>query len=271
MRVTYCECQNSDVNTIFLQNFAALERLHFRLPRENAATRIDEVKPFLEKHSKLKHFQIDSDFLWANRHIFNHTNIQLDSLNISFDPWLVTSPSNELIAFLKTLHVHRFYKTLEISSAIRISDEMSKTIETIPTFEKLSIHQDLFVDLNRFSNLRELQFNGILSPTNMEIVAMNLSKLERLKVNFSTASGIAPFVRYSKRLTTIAVSYFLDFEKLDLVKLNYDREALAHACQVLIGMAESIYFHYNWKRQNLNLNRVKIVRLHSSEIPYNNC
>lgn len=213
-----------------MQHYPTLERLQFRLSNNSTspATQIAEVKPFLEKHSNLKHFEIDFDFLWANRSLLNQTNIQLDLLNIHFYKRFINSRPNKLIEFLRALHVRGFYKTLQFSSCFIINDRLSNEISTFSTFDQLSISENnLYIDLNRFSNLRELFIHECSYSANMETVAKNLSKLEQLTVIITRPiDSILPFVCHSKRLKTIRIGRLRDPETLDLFALNQERKTL---------------------------------------------
>ena len=116
---------------LFSQYYPTLESLSFE-----ASKRIDDLKIFLEKHTKLKRFAIESEFLWLNRDILEQTNCQFDELDVrfgNFPTMRALASFDQLIDVLKTLYERRFYKTLQLYFPPDFIYDDANLIDTIST------------------------------------------------------------------------------------------------------------------------------------------
>lgn len=256
--------ERAGLNTMLSQHYPKLEHLKFQLRDEN--TKIQELKVFLEKHLNLKHFECDYRFLWANRDLCNEINVQLDILTVHLYRKDDAIPFEQFVEFLKQLHARGFYKSLNLSIYCGIDDHVeilnfNNQICTLPALHKIYSYSTDDIEFSRLSNLKELSIFEI-DPGDFEIVAENLTKLERLTFQHASAYHVLPFIRQSKRLKTVKVyGQIRDNDVLDLCTLNEERKRLECACQVTIHMDETIYLREKWKLKNLNLSHVKIARL----------
>lgn len=268
--VSYCpklkflcvEYGNNDnaiiAKSLFSEHYPALEHLRFK--PHSCDTPIDELKIFLEKHKNLKQFECNLPFLWTNRDLILHTNIQLDLFTIDFTQ-NSNIPSDQFVNFIKTLYASGFYKALQ-SSIDRITDNVfelsSNAISTLPAFEILDINTDSNIDLSRLTNLKELHvYNSITED--MDALAKNLTKLEKLSFGSVSIDRILPFICQSKRLKSIHIDHLHDNE-LDLLALNEKRKMLENARQVFICVREDQYLAAKWNPQYFNLSHVKVSR-----------
>lgn len=268
LHIQCCRMAEDALHQLFSQKYASLEYLQYQpLPRQ-AATPINELQPFLEKHSNLKHLEADYRFLWANREILNETTIQLNLLTIRFPPTNNNILYIHFVDFLKTIYERGFYKTLNLSfdyGDTEINFEnLSKATSTLPALEMLNTPTDSIIDLSRLTNLKVLEIGTYESGTLIENVARNLNKLKRLTFFIASIDDILPFIRHSKRLKTINI-YNLRENVLDLFTLNEERMKLDDACPISICVLENVYLPTKWKIGNLHSSLVKIIRLNSHD------
>lgn len=248
-------------NELFLQNYPQLEHLQFRYER----TRMKKLKNFLEKHSKLKHFSTNSNFLWANRDMINKTNVRLDMLAINDDLRLVKF---EFVDFLKKLHDRGFYKSLYFTCHWP-DVNLCNTIPNLPALKSLSVYEGENIDFFRLISLKELYLYEIHDTTDLRNMAKSLKNLERLSLGESSVDGILPFISHSKNLKRIFIEHMLDLDdndiciSLDLYAFNEERKKLVGACELTIGVQEDIYLATKWRPESLNLSHIKIIRFDS--------
>lgn len=220
-----------------------------------------ELKTFLEKHLKLKSFESDAQFLWANRTRLEQTNIQLDLLHIDYNLPLTTFGN-----LLRTLYEHGFYKSLQLSYGYINEEQLGDKISKLPRLEKLKMKNDLFFDLS-LVKLKELYITSFDSPVSEELVAKIVPKLERLQFVYVDFNTILLFIRYAKRLRTIEIDFLFGGERFDLVALNEERKLLKNASQVSIYLRDTHYLPIKWQSKNSNLNLVRIERLGFTVFP----
>lgn len=272
LHIQCCRMDEDALHTLFLQDCPTLEYLQYQpLPRR-AAVQINELQTFLENHSNLKHFEADYRFLWANRHILNETNAQLQLLTIRFPPTNDNALYIYFVDLLRILHERGFYKTLNLSLDYRETEinfeQLSNATSRLPALEMLNTPTDSIIDLSRLTNLTELEVRAYDSGVLIENVAQNLTKLRRLTLFMASMHDILPFVRHSKRLRTINV-YHLRDKFLDLFTLNEERRKLENACPISICVLENVYLPTKWQIGNLHLSHVKIIRLNSHDFHTN--
>lgn len=265
LRITGCDITDNALKSLFSQHFPTLEHLQYQTRIWNFDTRIKELKTFLEKHTKLTHFECSVPVLWANRDLLRETNVQLDRFTIDFYAWSDRIPFDRLIDFLWALHERDFYKMLHFSfdHILDIDFEFfDNAICTLPAMEILHINVDSIIDLSRLTSLKELRIchGHVAMATDLEFVAQQLKKLEKLTFKYATIDSILPFIRNSKKLKSIKISYWRSYKMLDVVVLNEERKKLDDIRHVTIYVEEEVYLGEKWKSQNLNLSHVKIAR-----------
>lgn len=248
---------------LFSQYYPNFERLRIR---STVCTEIDELKMFFEKHAKLKYFETDYKFLWANRDVLNATNCQLDLLYVHYFPYTNTAIVEKVKKLLKKLFERGFYKTLQFSiSYCQYDINVKYLIEAasiLPRLEKFVAFPYEPSDLICLTNLKELFLKSFDSDENIEILAKGLPKLERLVLWIANYYEILTFIRHSKRLRSI--KYGNSFA-LNLFALNQEREKLNDACQVCIYVSDHVYLPIKWNSRNLYSKLVKVFRFESFE------
>lgn len=259
MRAEYGNTDHAAIaKSLFSQHYPTLEQLKYK--SNSCHRQIDALKLFLEKHPKLKEFECNMPFLWANRDLLLKTNVQLDLFIVDFTR-NYNIPSDQFVEFLKKLYARGFYKSLQLSID-RITNDIfvhsDNGICTLPAFELLDINTDEEIDLSCLINLRELHIFNFQS-TDMENLAKKLVKLEKLSFGSASMNKLLPFIYYSKRLKTVYIDN-LDNDDLDLFALNEKRKKLENARQVEICVREHHYLNAKWNSKYCNLSHVKISR-----------
>lgn len=265
LNIFKCEMTNAAIQSIFLQYCPSLEHFQYEESPCNEFLRIDELKTFLEKHLKLKHFECTYRFLWANRDLLIETKIQLDLLTIYFDTRVsLTVPFDQFKEFLMRLYEQGIYKTLHLSLDLYVigisTEDLTNALSTLPALQIMHVSTSSMIDLSRLINLKELGIE--YCDTDMEIIAKSLTKLERLIIRQCSVDHILPFIRHTKRLKSIKVNY-LGNNVLDLFAMNEERKMLENAEKITISVEERVYLPAQWKSRNLNLSLVKMVREYS--------
>lgn len=259
LRAEYGNTDHADVaKSLFSQYFPAL--LHLKYKSNSCHTQIDELKLFLEKHTKLEQFECNMPFLWANRNLLLETNARLHLFIIDFTR-NHNIPTDEFVKLLKTLYERGFYKALQLSID-RITNDIfehaNNGICTLPAFEVLDINTDETIDLSCLTDLKELHiFNW--SRTDLDNLAKKLIKLEQLSFGSASVDKILPFISYSKRLKQIYID-LLENNDLDLFALNEKRKVLDGARHVTICVRENHYLTAKWISKYCNLSHVNISR-----------
>lgn len=185
LHISGCSFKKKVLRSLFSQHFPSLEHLHYRSEyfnfdmRMNLNAQIHELKPFLEKHTKLKHFECRAPFLWANRDLLCETRVQLNTFTIDLSSWKDRLPLNRFIDLIKELHATDFYKALHLS--FHHNDKFDNAICTLPAIEKLDMKEFSVVDFSHLSSIKELNIGlGRAFDLDLELVSKNLINLEKL-------------------------------------------------------------------------------------------
>lgn len=265
--IKHCHEPNAVFKKVFLYHYPTLERMKYESFPWDEARQIDELKAFLEKHTKLKHFECDDRFLWANRNLLNQTNVRLDRLSIHLKTPEIATQFDHFIDVLWQLHERGFYKTIHFSIDLWYDynnyEPLINGISTLPALESLSIDVlESFNSLSGLVNLTELRVGEPShSATELEVetTIKNLTRLQHLTFDQAKITDILPFVRHSKTLNTIKI---LESRNLALnsFALNKERKNLENAQKVVIHARENVYLHEKWQPKNSNLSHVAIER-----------
>lgn len=257
----------------FQQKYSSLQYLDYstlQLYHSN-----DELKNFFEQNMDLKHFGVSNHFVWINRDVFIESNIKLVSFAIytAISDDVAEVPAVEFVNLLKTLYERGFFKSFHFK--IIETDELIDYQELIDEMATLDALEVLVTnennDLSRLTNLKELWFLDYHHATTMELLAKNLTKIERLYFNKASTDDIQPFFQHCKRLKTVKVyemnggSLLEGGTSLNLCALNSERERLRATRRVSVCVEENIYLATKNKKKNANLAQVEIARWDSEE------
>lgn len=262
---------NAAENSLFEQVFPTLQGVEYAAMKIEPETAV--LKVFLEQNESIKHFGVDAASLWANRDSLLGANIKLNSLAIhtSFSDEMI--PADEFVKLLSTLHEKGFYKSLHLSMIYTDEEvdyqEWINKMADLNAFERLIANQD--VNLSHLTHLRELCIWEDHTATDMEVLATNLTNLERLFFYKATTDDILPFFTHSKKLKTVKVYQFhggalLRAGALNLIALNREREKLKIKRTVFVCVENDIYLATKYMSKNFDLKFVEIARLESDEL-----
>lgn len=114
--LTHLSVKNSSQGiSLFLENYKNLEFLEYDA-FSMSEIEIDNLKEFLDNHTKLTEFSTDYFGLWANKTALDNTSIQLDTFGISFSYYGMTlQPFLEMTDQLIELHQNGLFKFLNLS------------------------------------------------------------------------------------------------------------------------------------------------------------
>lgn len=254
----------------FLQHYPALENFKYTPPHWSTRQPMPELKIFLNKHALLKRFESDYKFLWVNRNSLSETNAKLEQLSVDFHEYEDDIPFDEFIDFLKELRARDLFQAVQLlfkDNTVEYDfEELSQAISPLAaTLSGLSVRypiHDSITDLSVLVNLEEIHFREInCCDKEVETIAKNLVKLEKLTIVQVHTGQILPFVRHSKRLKTMQIHEYMSNTPIGLNQLNHERKQLEHAQPIVIFATEPIYFPAKWNSKYLNLDMVKISRI----------
>lgn len=260
---------NAGFTSMFSQRYAALEHLRYWPRQFDVYKRIDELRSFLDDHTKLKCFETKFEVLLANRAALVDTNVQLHVLAAHFPADSFAARLDQFINLLNRLYGRGFYETLCLSfgvARVKIDAErLGNALATVPALQHIHIMDDSIFDVTRLTNLTELRLNRWVK-TDVEMAAVSLLRLERLVLLKASAADIQPFIRHSIRLKTIRVRRWRSGNGFDLFAMNQARKLLAFARPVLLYAPERVYLSTKWKSRNLHTDLVKVTRLDAFDL-----
>lgn len=195
---------------------------HIRLYGPSMPTH--NLKAFLKKHSKLNRFS-----KWWNCQLLQHCTW----------PW-----------FLQTIVCVDFWC---------VDTNIVDALYELPGLEKLCIEGGSNIDFSRFTHLNELVCG--YSRIDWERMARHLVHLERLYIHGATAHQLLPFACHSKKLKELLLlgGYGrCNYTVVDLSTFNEERNQLADARPISIGLQQPTYIATKWSTTNSNLNLIKV-------------
>lgn len=243
-------------NTWMLQKYPNLKHLELT-PRYSFI--INELGKLFELNPQLSSFSTSSHCMWINRQTFLESNIKLDSLEIKhFDSGFyfyhverLSVPS--ICNLLNELFAKGVYKKVHLYIH-DIDEPSSQFMVGLQGFDKLSIRN---VDgsgchLARLVNIRELSIFDCARATDLEKVATQLQRLERIMLQNVSYDNILPFVRFSSRLKRMKIfpKDAVSFKALDLQQLNAERAKLPRPQKLIIYMEDNVFLATKWAAKN---------------------
>lgn len=234
---------------------------------------IKELNNFLERHPNVRILSINSSLFWKNQQQFLKSTAKLDLLEYEeLYPKMATADS-DVWCILNQLHENGFYK--KINFHIRsVNKAISEKITFIRGLQKLVILEfNKSFNLINLKNLKQLDILRYPKPTEMKILAKNLTKLERIFIGDATIKDIIPFVKYSMNLMKLNVAFNDDIQSneahksnafLDCIKLNKAREKFNGAKKITVFVQENDFLETKWMNNgNINMEFVEIKRIDS--------
>lgn len=187
---------------LFLSLYPKLEHLKY-IPRANQRIgEIRELKDFLEKHGKLKHLEIESNFFWENVDVINRTNIRLDRLTIHIIRLDNHRFDHRFVNLLKRLHARGFYKSLNFSMNCFAERKFSEEISTLHALNRNNISD---IDESRLIDLKSLNIDTFAFEFRLETPVENPKEFGRLFFCSAKIGDISQFICYSKKLKIVKI------------------------------------------------------------------
>lgn len=258
-------CINSKFNWL-LQEYPMLEHLYLAPPQSG---QVGEIHEFFVRNPNVQTFSTDTRFLWDNGSIFLNSNIKLDILELKqgkFKDLEQCSSDRKrmwktILEFLNQLHEQGFYKRLHIFGMLQ---GLSTKLALIKGLELLCIsHFVKEYNLGQLTNLRELMVRaGSDYVEDMENLANNLTKLDRLCIYSENIDVVMPFIRRSLKLNKLKFCLCDSVVPLNLAMLNEERAKLFGARKITIYVCDNVFLATKWRTRNgdTNLSFIELRR-----------
>lgn len=244
--------------------------VHLGWTQSHNEHKINEIKTFFELNPNVRSFSTDLDCLWASRHLIFESNVKLDELTVEIFDW--DQPTgNYTNEFFNELYDRGVYKRLHLQSAFY--DGQHRHLMELGSVRGLEVlrHLNLVDGMNfpKLVFLKELRTSFASNSHHADILAKNLTNLERLHMRYASIEHLLPFIYYSAKLKEAKIDVVGNKEDfkcvLDLVAMNNERRKLPHARKVTIYIEEKVYLATKWGNYTTNLGLVQIKRAHSHE------
>lgn len=182
---------------------------------------------FLSKNTQIISLVISSAIFSANGKEFLKSTIKLAALTGKFMPWATIENDlvKELLIDVSKLGIQKFYEKLTL------------------TFEYCFIDHNV-IDQLAILNLTELHIDQSLWIIDKKVLAERLVQLQILAFDYAYSDDIVPFVRLSKKLTSITAKSlgrgkYLRNDILDLIGLSSERHEIGSKLTFFVG--ECVY------------------------------
>lgn len=189
------------------QKYPMLE--HFELLPRNG--KVCEIQTFFEQNPNVRSFSTNLKFLNANLNALMKSDTRLDCLIINKSRKTSRNLA-KLYNGLNQLYKRGFFEKLQLYTENYVDSGYVDLDVTTNALEKLSISvtqfPSFYENLPFLSQLNIIEL-GIFDEYNfdydMEILAKNLCKLERLHLANGTANDLLTFIRYAPKLQIIRI------------------------------------------------------------------
>lgn len=252
------------------------------------------TEEFFKRNSHIKSMSVDLLFIQYARKILLECNIKLDDLCLSFrdrssyknlwrEPDRVEGAQTfELLrqfydrGIYKRLHIRDadFHDPHEIEQLLDLRGLESIYFEAL--YDSMPYEKEV-QSMCRFEHLMELTLIRSCFIKNLVDLAKNLRNLQRLYLVNANIDDIIPFIQYSAKLIKIAIivaghsfgrgdRFGSGFEKVNLIKLNRERDRLFGSQKIIIYIEEDIYLHLKW-HDLAELKMIEFRRIDSCKWP----
>lgn len=250
-----------------LRNYPTLE--HIELTPRNTHE-IDKLQQFFSLNQNIRSFSTTVNSICANSTDLMMVDTKLEWLEIKqISVSIETFNWNAFWMIMKELHKRLFYKRLHLHVAT-VDEELSNEIVSLKGLEKLTIEKfSKCYNLVQLEHLKELNILGFTNGKQLEILAKNLTNLERLLLQGATYSDLLPFIRCSVKLKYIKIfaqeAEHFKGDIINLEMLNNEREKLFGARKVIIYIEDNVFLATKWTTKNgdINLNMIEMKRSNS--------
>ncbi|XP_031639424.1 uncharacterized protein LOC116351463 isoform X1 [Contarinia nasturtii] len=274
-------CARNGKSRWLFQRFPKLE--HFELIPKNELV-INELNSFLELNKSISTFSTSANCLWHNRHAFRNSEKALHILEVKFvHPIGSDGPSMQLIFnLINELYDQGFYKRLHLYVA-SVDEEINVLAASTKNLDKLCIKLFDYANQTLPVSVKELvileynkemtiaQSANYIAVNPMEMLANELTNLQRLYMVNASFDDILPFIRKSTQLKKIKLLHKDGFDsRVDALKLrtlNLQREQLFGARKVTIYVRDKVFEKTKWTTTNgvTDLSLIEVKRSDSYE------
>lgn len=223
------------------------------------AFKIDDFGLFLEKNPTIQKFATNSGMIWMNRDKLLQSKAKLKFLEFCD---YGHSMDDQMCKLLNQLYQQGFYERLEMNIKENIQEniELTHSIEALDSITLPNLDVDFNIDcLKNEKKIQKITISNRLKrciPPGL----INLVNVKELTLEYSNFDILCTLIRQMKSLMRIEI---IDFEgKLNLFKLNKEREKLTDAKKVTILVSDVVFLETKWSTKNGNiiLNLVEIRR-----------
>lgn len=256
-----CSLDYSD--TAWLSHkYPKLEHLAI-LPMTNE--KINELSTFFELNPNVRHFMVDSDFLWINRVALRQAKLNELFIYLSNDICYKFNDEKiiEYCNGLNEWYAEGIFKRLHIIGEFK-QQIVDKLIAVKGLVGLQSTAWNSGTNLGSLSNLETLQFDHITKDTvDVTQLAMHLQNLKEISFFDADFNTIIPFIQYVPHLKKIIIKYMAsDKERNVLLIFNRERkklcEIMGDVSKVTIFVPEAQYLSIRWKSVTMYLDLIEI-------------
>lgn len=268
-------------NEWLLRNYPTLEHLELNLHNK---FQVDHLKDFLELNPNLRKFSAFTILFWENRDAILKADVKLDELAVCaiFEG---TKDFMPLMDMLNRLHERGFYKRLEFSHNCT-NQKLIDQLAFVQGLVKLYLLYGENIRLKALNSIEELFYENSVKIIDLEEIATNLTKLERIHFVTGHPEHIAMLIRRAAHLKRIIVNNYthltpdqrmlLNFNRcaqnnkviIDLRALNEERGKMTGARKVTVFVEEQVYLATKWALKETNFELVRLMRLGAIDCVY---
>lgn len=254
-------------NQWLFQKYSALEYLKLA---GQVTFRFRDVETFFENNPNCTSFWIDARYLMEKRHSLLDSNLKWSDLTVSMATTYADNMRQFLVLF-EELYSCGAYDRLHLFLNGKDWDRhFFKQLASLPALVNLCLEYFENFDVEHLHQLNKLEIYMPLNVSNEKIenIAKGLVKLERIVFRETSTNAILPFIRHSKWLKEIRIctlkngKYFKD-GRLNVAKLNQERQNLKGAKKVIIYVEENVFLTTRWATLKIDFNFIEMRRLSS--------
>lgn len=234
-----------------------------------SAKKMSGLKNFLELNQNIQTFVIAACDLWANRNIMMTAKFSLNALGIDLRGHNFTILFARL---LQKLYMRGVYKRLKLLFYHVSSQETIGLLASLNVpivwLKIEEVGEDLIeYQLSDLIHLEEILIANRNRLTNIEVMANNLTRLERVFFEYASFNDILPLISRAanlRKITILNLEEGIHFDAttnvINLPALKKMREKLAAAKKVILYVNEDIYLTNKWTHRKTDFGVIRIMR-----------
>lgn len=235
------------------------------------ASKIDQLKRFFERNSKVTSFTTTLSIVMANKSVFRSAELDDLGIEIGLDD---QTRLGDFTKFINKLHEGGQFKRLKV----RITDACV-LIENIDAIVKIKELVALYFDcdvkisevlIGALTALNQLEMVYIRQPifegTDKGILWKGIVNVRQLFIQrmkcADFATEILELIQHSSKIRKIHIRALngTDFEPLNMAKVRKERNKLRSARKVNVFVDEASYLHIKWTNNDIVLDSLEVKR-----------